>query len=64
MQQLTVDGIRGSFVNATDRELELLELPMETLVVDWFHLDFLAWRDPSTPARCMRDFVRRVRDSG
>jgi hypothetical protein len=52
MQELTADDIRASFVNADERELEMLDLPLETLLVDWFQLDFFAWRDPSNRTRC------------
>ncbi len=52
MQVLSVDDIRRAFVNATEHELEILDIAPELLLVDWFPLDFLAWRDPSTPARC------------
>ena len=52
MQELTADDIRASFVNADERDLEILDLPLESLLVDWFHLDFFAWRDPSNRARC------------
>ncbi|HLS92184.1 MAG TPA: FBP domain-containing protein [Microbacterium sp.] len=52
MRELTADEIRASFVNADERELELLEMPLEAMLIDWFALDFLAWRDPSNRARC------------
>ncbi|MTE23302.1 FBP domain-containing protein [Microbacterium sp. ZXX196] len=52
MQELTADDIRGAFVNATERDLEIMELPLDLPLVDWFHVDFLGWRDPSTRARC------------
>ncbi|WP_156760640.1 FBP domain-containing protein [Microbacterium karelineae] len=52
MQELTAPDIRASFVNADDRDLEVLDLPADLMLVDWFHLDFLAWRDPSDRGRC------------
>lgn len=52
MQELTADEIRASFVNADEKDLEILELPLEHIVVDWYHLDFLAWRDRSDRSRC------------
>ncbi|HLT66321.1 MAG TPA: FBP domain-containing protein [Microbacterium sp.] len=52
MQELTADDLRASFINADQRDLEILDLPLEALVIDWFHLDFFAWRDPSNRARC------------
>ncbi|UOE43878.1 FBP domain-containing protein [Agromyces larvae] len=45
MRPLGEDEIRESFVNATDLELEQLELPIERLVLDWDRVDALAWRD-------------------
>lgn len=52
MQELTADAIRASFVNADEHDLEILDLPLEALLVDWYHHDFFAWRDPSNRARC------------
>ncbi|WP_111467049.1 FBP domain-containing protein [Microbacterium suaedae] len=52
MQELTADVIRASFVNADERDLEILDLPPDLMLADWFHLDFLAWRDPATRSRC------------
>ena len=45
MRPITEDELRSSFVNATDRELEELELPLEYLLVEWDRVDALAWRD-------------------
>ena len=45
MRQLSEEEMRESFVNATDAELDQLELPLEYLLVDWEHVDALAWRD-------------------
>ena len=45
MRPLSEHELRESFVNATDAELEELELPLEYLLVDWEHVDALAWRD-------------------
>ncbi len=52
MQELTADDIRASFINATERELDMLDLPLESLLVDWYHLDFFAWQDASNRSRC------------
>ena len=52
MQSLPAEAIRASVVNADERDLEILEIPVEALVADWYHLDFLAWRDPSDRSRC------------
>jgi hypothetical protein len=51
MRPLTEDEIRGSFVNATDDELRTLALPLDYLLIEWDHLDFLGWRDPRAPRR-------------
>ena len=51
MRQLTEDDIRGAFANASEDELRLLALPLDHLLTDWDHLDFLAWRDPRTRGR-------------
>ncbi|QEO14066.1 FBP domain-containing protein [Agromyces intestinalis] len=45
MRPLGADEIRESFVNATELELEQLELPLEHLVLDWDRVDAFAWRD-------------------
>ena len=51
MRQLTEDDIREAFANANDDDLRLLTLPLDFLLTDWDHLDFLAWRDPRTKGR-------------
>ncbi|MGW9111650.1 FBP domain-containing protein [Microbacterium sp. NPDC055683] len=51
MRPLTEQDVLGSFVNADDRELELVELPHDFPLTEWDHLDFLAWRDPHTRSR-------------
>ena len=51
MRPLTEDDVRASFVNATDDELRQVALPSDFMLVDWDHLDFLAWRDPRTRGR-------------
>ncbi|MEI5584758.1 MULTISPECIES: FBP domain-containing protein [unclassified Agromyces] len=51
MRPLSEDELRSSFVNATDRELDELELPLEYLLVDWEHVDALAWRDRKASRR-------------
>lgn len=45
MRPLAEDEIRESFVNAAPHELEQLEMPIEHLLLDWNHVDALAWRD-------------------
>jgi hypothetical protein len=51
MRQLTEDDIRATFANATDDELRLLTPAADFLLIDWDHLDFLAWRDPRAKGR-------------
>lgn len=51
MRPMTESDIRESFANATPDELRLVALPDEIILVDWDHLDFLAWRDPRTRGR-------------
>lgn len=51
MHPLTEADIRASFVNASDDELQLIQLPHDFLLVDWDYLDFFAWRDPQTAHR-------------
>jgi len=45
MRPLSENELRESFVNATDSEIDQFELPLEYLLVDWEHVDALAWRD-------------------
>ena len=51
MRPLTEDDVRTALVNADDGELRLLKVPLDFLILDWDHLDFLAWRDPRTRGR-------------
>jgi len=51
MQPLTEDQVRGALMNAAPDELDRVALPVDFLLVDWDHLDFLAWRDPRTRGR-------------
>lgn len=51
MQPLTEDQVRDTLVNAVPEEIDHLALPMDFLLVDWDHLDFLAWRDPHLRGR-------------
>lgn len=51
MQPLTEDEVREALVNAVPEELDRVALPVDFLLVDWDHLDFLAWRDPRTRGR-------------
>jgi hypothetical protein len=51
MQSLTEEQVRAALVNAAPDERERLAMPLDFLLVDWDHLDFLAWRDPRTRGR-------------
>jgi hypothetical protein len=51
MRQLNEHEIREAFANAGEDELRLLTLSPDFLLIDWDHLDFLAWRDPHTRGR-------------
>ncbi len=51
MQPLTEDQVRAALVNATPDEAERLAFPLSFVLVDWDHLDFLAWTDPEFRAR-------------
>ena len=51
MRPLTEAEVRASIVNADPDELRLVALPLDFLLTDWDHLDFLAWRDPRTRGR-------------
>lgn len=73
MRALTETDVRASFVNATEQEQRLIEMPHDFLLVDWDFHDFLAWRDPASSKRgCLvveidgrpRGIVLRASDSG
>lgn len=51
MHALTEDEVRESFVNAGDDERRVAGMPVDFLLADWDHLDFLAWRDPRNRGR-------------
>jgi hypothetical protein len=51
MRALTEDEVRESFVNADSDELRVAAMPIDFVLTDWDHLDFLAWRDPRTRGR-------------
>ena len=51
MQALTVDQLRETLVNASEDERLRLAPPADLPLVDWDHMDFLAWRDPRTKGR-------------
>jgi hypothetical protein len=51
MRALTETEVRESFVNAHPDEKRVAAMPIDFLLTDWDHLDFLAWRDPNTRGR-------------
>ena len=51
MRQLSEVEMREAIANGTDDELRVFSLPLDFLLTDWDHLDFLAWRDPRTRGR-------------
>ncbi|MGO3192293.1 MAG: FBP domain-containing protein, partial [Microbacterium sp.] len=51
MRALTESDVRAAFINATDDELRMIEMPHDFLLVDWDFHDFLAWRDPASSKR-------------
>jgi hypothetical protein len=51
VRALTEQEVRESFANATTDERRIAAPPIDFLILDWDHLDFLAWRDPHTRGR-------------
>ncbi|WP_417510344.1 FBP domain-containing protein [Microbacterium sp.] len=51
MRALTESEVRAAFINATDDELRMIEMPHDFVLVDWDFHDFLAWRDPASSKR-------------
>lgn len=48
---MTEEQIRESLVNAAPDERRVAAMPVDFLLTEWDHLDFLAWRDPRTRGR-------------
>lgn len=51
VRALTEEEVRDSFVNAMPDERRVAAMPIDFLLLDWDHLDFLAWRDPHNRGR-------------
>lgn len=51
MRALTEDELRAALVNADADERRVAALPLDFVLTDWDHLDFLAWRDPRSRGR-------------
>jgi hypothetical protein len=51
MLPLTEKSLRGSFVNASRKEVGDLTLPTHFDTIEWDRLDYLGWRDPKIGRR-------------
>ncbi|MFI5735191.1 FBP domain-containing protein [Kribbella sp. NPDC051587] len=51
MEPLSIDEIRGSFVNSTRSLVKAMTPPPKFTDLPWESLDFLGWRDPKAPNR-------------
>lgn len=51
MFPMTEADVRDSLINADADDLRIMTMPHDFLLLDWDHLDFLAWRDPRTRGR-------------
>jgi hypothetical protein len=51
VEPVTEREIRASFVNCTKGEAKRLSVPGDLAERPWADLDFLGWRDPSSPQR-------------
>ncbi|MFB6718519.1 FBP domain-containing protein [Kribbella sp. NPDC056345] len=51
MEPLSIDEIRGSFVNSTRSLVKAMTPPPGFTELPWESLDFLGWRDPKAPNR-------------
>lgn len=49
MHAFDESAIRGSFINASLRERQNLQLPAPVDEIDWDHLEYLGWRDRRSP---------------
>lgn len=61
MRALVEEEVRDCFVNAAPDERRGAAMPVDFLLVDWDHMDFLAWRDPSIRGR---GYIVTERDGG
>lgn len=50
MHAFDESAIRGSFINASLRERQSLQLPAPVDEIDWERIDYLGWRDKKSPA--------------
>lgn len=51
MQAMTEENARAALINSTSDELRLFEVPTAFFLLDWDHLDFVAWRNPKVHDR-------------
>lgn len=52
MEPITERDIRSSFINCSKGDAKRLPVPRDLDDRPWGDLDFLGWRDPSSPGRC------------
>jgi len=64
MRALTEEQLRAAFVNADADERRVAAMPHDFLLADWDHLDFFAWRDPSSRGRAYLVAEREGRPVG
>lgn len=50
MHAFDESAIRGSFINASLRERQSLQLPTPVDEIGWERIDYLGWRDKKSPA--------------
>lgn len=58
---LTVDAIRASFVNASNRQVLAARIPATVAEADWQLGEFVGWHDPRSPGRA---YLVAQRDGG
>lgn len=51
MQALTQQDALAALMNSTSEESRLFEVPTAFFLLDWDHLDFVAWRNPKVSDR-------------
>ncbi|WP_460775851.1 FBP domain-containing protein [Microbacterium sp. GXF7504] len=64
MRPLTEHELKACLVNVDEVEREQVGLPHDWLILDWDHLDFLAWRDPHLRGRGYLVIERDGRPTG
>lgn len=59
VRPLSETEIRESFVNGSSADTRMLALPLNYVLIDWEHIDFLSWRDPGLKGRA---YIVTLRD--